>query len=145
MDELEESLPLPPNLKKPARDATIIQARAAGKTVPESAEAAGAPLRTAERTVAEHRDWIEEQKRRHAVMVLKRLEPATAARLDDAENPESRTGAQSYRVVLESLGWIGKQGDLIMGDKNVSVEIDARSVTFHGVETSDLARAANGS
>jgi hypothetical protein len=72
-------------------------------------------MRVAERFEA----WVEQRKRRHVRNVLRRFGAPTDARLADAANEASKTGAQSYRVLLESIGWAGKGASVHIGDVNI--------------------------
>ena len=142
-----ETAPLPILEGRTAeRTAVIIQAAAAGATVRQAARAADCSVGTAHASIAHHGEYVEQRRREHAVNVLERIDPATDARLTDASNPESRTGPQSYRALLESIAWIGKNGDThIHGDVNVG-SIDARSINLDSSDADALAakRAALG-
>ena len=107
------------------KKAQVVQAAAAGATVREAAKAAGVSIGTAHATIKKHDEFVQAEKERHVEKVLNGLEPATTARLIDASNPESRTGATSYRVLMESIGWIGRHGNVtINGDITNSVTLD---------------------
>ena len=132
-------LPLP-NLKDVARDAGILTGRAEGKSYEILANENRCGIGTAHRTVKAHEDWVDAKKRENTRKVLEGLPVATGARLTDASNPESRTGPQSYRGLLEGIGWIGK-GSLHIGDTHVSigqVDIDARSIVVEGKSVPEL-------
>lgn len=126
MDSGIVSLPLP-DFAKPLRDALICRRRAEGASFREIGEETGVDKATAHRVATRFEDWVAAQKEEHTRNVLRRLPNATDARLTDASNAESRTGAQSYRVLLESLRWVGNGDTHVHGDVNISAEvIDAR-------------------
>ena len=96
------------------------------------AEAAGMPQRSAERTLAEHREWLNDAQRRVQAKVLAGFDGVVDARVTDASNADSRTGPASARWLTEDiLGWSGRGGNTITvhGDVNqttaLQVNVDA--------------------
>ena len=111
---------------KSARDATILEARIDGDTLRKAGNEAGCSAATALAVERKHSDFVAIAKRKHTKKVLNGIERATGARLEDASTVESRTGAQSYRVLMESVGWIGRNGPLVAIDaRQVHVTLDA--------------------
>ena len=134
-------LPLPEFTgAKRLEKALAVRAAAAGASVREAAKQAGIGVGTAHRAIAKHEEFVEHARREHVRNVLERLDPATRARLEDAANADSKTGANSYRVLLESLGWIGKGNVTINGDVTNSVTLDQSQHQYlANVRSSDVA------
>lgn len=97
---------------------------AQGKSPRSAGKAAGYGQQVGEQVRDEHGDLVralrDEIERACAENVLVRIAEATAARMADACDQGSKTGAQSYRVALEAVGVIGSKGVSIhVGDTYV--------------------------
>jgi len=118
-----------PRLRKSKRDATILRARVEGKSLREAGALAGVSEATACRVAQRHEEWLAEERRKWQRKVLKGFDAPVRARVKDAGNPESRTGAASFRELREVLGWVPRN-DVHIGDVNLdastSVAVDAR-------------------
>lgn len=140
-------LPLP-DLAKPLRDALILRGRMNGKSVRDVAKEADCSPTTVHRIQQQHEDWMLAERREMQKKVLEGFGTPTHARMADASNPESRTGAQSYVALLRFLGWYDPQtliqaGDThIHGDVNVDAS-DRRALHLESVELRNL-RDAHG-
>lgn len=119
-----------PRLRKPERDAKILRARADGKSLREAGSLAGVSEATACRIVQKHEEWLEEKRREWQRKVLQGFDAPVRARVKDASNADSRTGAASFRELREVLGWVPR-ADIHIGD-NIDVEahtsVDARQL-----------------
>jgi len=112
-------------VKNPHVSGKIISMVANGSTQAEAARATNVSPATVSRVVKYHEQDIEEMKLDIqgiiARNVLDGIEKATRARLKDASNPTSRTGANSYRALVEGVGLRGR-------DVSVNVAMGAITV-----------------
>lgn len=95
-----------PALTKTERNARIIRARAEGKSYADAAALAECSDGTAFNVAKAHEEYVAAERRRVQLKVLERLGAPVDARIEDAANPQSRTGAASYREPRETLGWV---------------------------------------
>ncbi len=134
-----------PNLvEDPATIATVIEHTANGATRLQAAEAASVSETTVGRVKRSNPDRLARARDRAAErqmrMVLKRTERMTDARCSDAENVDSKTGAQSYRAVYEVAQMVGKGPTFIGGDVNVTVLDSSQHVHLAAADSDELQR-----
>lgn len=119
--------------------ARIIALRGEGKSVRETALAVGRSERSVKYVTSAHRDAVEAiqwiVRRQIAEMTAERLQEVVTARLDDAANNESRTGAQSFVAVLKAFGVVDDKSSVHIGDVNVgtvNISEDRRQIVLQG-------------
>ena len=128
----------------PQQRAQIIWMKAEGSSNDEIEAAVGVSWSSIRRVVKAEQEPIKELQNelsfQIAGKVLTTVEQTTGARITDASDPSSKTGAQSYRSLMEAAGIIGKgrsayihHGDNhFHGDVNVNTQhVDARSLHMH--------------
>ena len=115
----------------PALENIVIAERIQGKSQRECAVAAGIPGPTAQGIIERHAETIEASKRDAQNEVLLEMNAAVRARMTDSKTADSRTGAQSLKVVCENiLGWAPQRGPLVAIDnRSVHVNVEAGQVS----------------
>jgi transposase len=102
----------------------VIEARAQGETVRAIADRLDVSKSAVHRCAQANRERIDAMREELQGEFLERARARSAewieTRIDDAANPESRTGAQSARVLLEGCGLAGKGAVNVFGDVNVA-------------------------
>lgn len=104
--------------------ALILNALANGATGQEAATIAKCSRSTVVRTKSEYDGWLEDKRQELTTMVVEQLDAPIHARLADASNPDSRTGASSFKELRE-LAFPSKGvhiGDNVQTNIQVNVE-----------------------
>ena len=105
--ELLEPPPDTAEMFNPERELHVLMDRARGDTFRAIAAKAGLVVSHVFHICKRHEAWLEAAKKRLQQNILEHVDSPTMARIADASNPESKTGAQSYRVLMEVAGLVG--------------------------------------
>lgn len=119
--------------------AHIVEGVAAGEAPCTVGARIGLGNNTALKTARTFEDMIERRRKELIAKVVRSFGEPVAARLRDASNDASRTGASSFLALMELLGWRQDRGSKIqIGDVFNSVQVDGRSVNLGSVPTAQV-------
>ncbi len=116
-------------------------ALAEGKTWKEAQDLSNLSRATVARVATDHEDWITEKQQEWQRTFCEPFETATGKRLEDACIVDSRTGAQSYKAVAETVFGLGGKGgvNVHIGDNVNTVVLEQPSgATFDASKYAEL-------